>query len=126
KPAPLKASDDNHEKGFVTRSEMKLLFNDDKKSIIIETPAGKKITIDEDSGVIKIVDENRNIITMDNNGIAIESGKDFSIKATGDCTIEAMNINVKANAQFKAEGSAGAEVSTSSIAVLKGSLVQIN
>lgn len=126
KPAPLKASDDNHEKGFVTRSEMKLLFNDDKKSIIIETPAGKKVTIDENSGVIKIEDENRNIITMDNNGIAMESGKDFSIKATGDCTIEAMNINVKANAQFKAEGSAGAEVSTSAIAVLKGSLVQIN
>ena len=126
KPAPLTASDDNHEKGFVTRSEMKLLFNDDKKSIIIETPGGKKVTIDEDSGVIKIEDENSNKITMDSNGIAMESGKDFSIKATGDCTIEAMNINVKANAQFKAEGSAGAEVSTSAIAVLKGSLVQIN
>ncbi|HET8804793.1 MAG TPA: type VI secretion system tip protein VgrG [Aequorivita sp.] len=126
KPAPLSATDDNHEKGFVTRSEMKLIFNDEKKSIIIETPAGKKVTIDEDSGVIKIEDENRNTITMDNNGIALESGKDFSIKATGDCTIEAMNINVKANAQFKAEGSAGAEISTSAIAVLKGSLVQIN
>ncbi len=126
KPAPLTASDDNHEKGFVTRSEMKLLFNDEKKSIIIETPGGKKVTIDEDAGVIKIEDENRNIITMDDSGIAMESGKDFSIKATGDCTIEALNINVKANAQFKAEGNAGAEVSTSAVAVLKGSLVQIN
>ncbi len=126
KPAPLTASDDNHEKGFVTRSEMKLIFNDEKKSIIIETPGGKKVTIDEDAGVIKIEDDNRNIITMDNGGIAMESGKDFSIKTTGDCNIEAMNINVKANAQFKAEGSAGAEVSTSAIAVLKGSLVQIN
>jgi Rhs element Vgr protein len=126
KPAPLTASDDNHEKGFVTRSEMKLIFNDEKKSIVIETPGGKKVTIDEDAGVIKIEDDNRNIITMDNAGIAMESGKDFSIKATGDCNIEAMNINVKANAQFKAEGSAGAEVSTSAIAVLKGSLVQIN
>lgn len=126
KPAPLTASDDNHEKGFVTRSEMKLLFNDDKKSIIIETPGGKKVTIDDDAGIIKIEDDNRNIITMDDTGIAMESGKDFSIKATGDCNIEAMNINVKANAQFKAEGSAGAEVSTSAVAVLKGSLVQIN
>src|SRR5690606_664927 len=110
----------------VTRSEMKLIFNDEKKSIIIETPAGKKVTIDEDSGVIKIEDENRNVITMDNNGIAMESGKDFSIKATGDCNIEAMNVTVKANALFKAEGNEGAEVSTSAIAVLKGSLVQIN
>ncbi|MCK5087813.1 MAG: type VI secretion system tip protein VgrG, partial [Melioribacteraceae bacterium] len=36
KPAPVEAADDNHEKGFVTRSEMKLMFNDDKKSITIE------------------------------------------------------------------------------------------
>ncbi len=126
KPAPLTASDDNHEKGFVTRSELKLIFNDEKKSIIIETPGGKKVTIDEDAGVIKIEDDNRNIITMGNGGIAMESGKDFSIKATGDCNIEAMNVNVKANAQFKAQGNAGAEVSTSAITVLKGSLVQIN
>src|SRR5690606_26487170 len=126
KPAPLIASDDNHEKGFVTRSEIKLLFNDEKKSIILETPAGKKVTIDEDSGVIKIEDDNRNVITMDNSGIAMESGKDFSIKATGDCNIEAMNINVKANALLKAEGIASAEFSSSNVAVLKGSLVQIN
>jgi len=126
KPAPLTASDDNHEKGFVTRSEMKLIFNDEKKSITIETPGGKKVTIDEDAGAIVIEDENSNKITMDSDGVAMESGKDFSIKATGDCNIEAMNINVKANAQFKAEGSAGAEVSTSAVAVLKGSLVQIN
>lgn len=126
KPAPFTASDDNHEKGFVTRSEMKFIFNDDKKSITIETPGGKKVTIDEDAGAIVIEDENSNKITMDSDGVAIESGKDFSIKATGDCNIEAMNINVKANAQFKAEGSAGAEVSTSAVAVLKGSLVQIN
>lgn len=126
KPAPLTASDDNHEKGFVTRSEMKLIFNDEKKSITIETPGGKKVTIDENAGAIVIEDENSNKITMDSDGVAMESGKDFSIKATGDCNIEAMNINVKANAQFKAEGSAGAEVSTSAVAVLKGSLVQIN
>lgn len=126
KPAPFTASDDNHEKGFVTRSEMKFIFNDDKKSITIETPGGKKVTIDEDAGAIVIEDENSNKITMDSDGVAIESGKDFSIKATGDCNIEATNINIKANAQFKAEGSAGAEVSTSAVAVLKGSLVQIN
>lgn len=126
KPAPLTASDDNHEKGFVTRSAMKLLFNDDKKSIILETPSGKKIIIDEDAGAIVIEDENSNKITMDRDGVAMESGKDFSIKAMGDCTIEATNININANAQFKAEGSAGAEVSTSAVAVLKGSLVQIN
>ena len=48
KPAPISGSDDNHEKGLVTRSEMKVLFDDDKKVIEISTPAGKIITLDED------------------------------------------------------------------------------
>lgn len=126
KPAPIVASDDNHEKGFVTRSEMKLMFDDDKVSVTIETPAGKKFTMNEDSGEIVIEDENSNVITMDSSGIVMESAGDISIKATGDVTIEGMNVGVKANAEFKAEGAAGAEVSTSAIAVLKGSLVQIN
>ena len=59
KPAPIVASDDNHEKGFVTRSEMKFMFNDDKKSVTIETPAGKKFTMDEDKGVITLEDEHK-------------------------------------------------------------------
>lgn len=126
KPAPVTASDDNHEKGFVTRSEMKLLFNDDEKSITLETPNGNKLVLSEDDASISIEDENGNSILMEADGITIESAKDINIKATGDVNIEGININAKANAEFKAEGAAGAELSTSAIAVLKGSLVQIN
>lgn len=126
KPAPITGSDDNHEKGLVTRSEMKVLFDDDKKVIEISTPAGKIVTLDEDQGNIVITDDNSNIITIDDSGITMDSPKDINIKATGDVNIEGMNVNIAANANFKAEGSAGAEVSTSAVAVLKGSLVQIN
>lgn len=126
KPAPITAADDNHEKGFVTRSEMKVLFNDDKKSILIETPAGKVITLDEDAGEIRLEDEHSNVITMNDSGISIESAGEISIKATKDLTLEGMNVNIKASAQLKAEGSAGAELSSSATAVLKGSIVQIN
>lgn len=126
KPAPITASDDNHEKGFVTRSEMKLMFNDDKKSIIIETPAGKKVTIDEDAGVITVEDENSNKINLDSSGIQVESAGNIDIKASGDLNIEGTNINVKASAQLKAEGGAGAEVSSGAVTTIKGSLVQIN
>lgn len=126
KPAPLTASDDNHEKGLVTRSEMKVLFDDDKKSIRIETPAGKVISLDEDAGSIVVEDDNSNTITIDSNGIVVESGSDISIKASGDVNIEGTNVNIKASAQFKAEGSAGVEMSSSATATVKGSLVQIN
>ena len=126
KPAPIVASDDNHEKGFVTRSEMKLIFNDEKNSITIETPNGNKVVLDEDQGSIVVEDENSNVITLSSDGIVIESASDINLKATGDVNIEGTNISLKANAELKAEGSAGIEVSSSAIATLKGSLVQIN
>ncbi|MEE4000780.1 type VI secretion system tip protein VgrG [Tenacibaculum sp. FZY0031] len=126
KPSPITATDDNHEKGIITRSEMKVLFDDDKKIITIETPAGKTIALDEDEGAITIEDDNSNIIIINSDGISMESAGDISLKASGDVNIEGTNVSIAANAEFKAEGSAGAEVSTSAIAVLKGSLVQIN
>ncbi len=126
KPAPVAASDDNHEKGFVTRSEMKLLFNDDEKSITIETPNGNSILLSDQDGTIKLEDENGNKIVMDSEGITIESAQKIILKATADLEAEGVNINVKANAQLKAEGSAGAEVSSGGITTVKGSMVQIN
>ncbi len=126
KPAPIVAADDNNEKGFVTRSEMKLMFDDDKKSITIETPAGKTVTLDEDQGVIIIEDENSNVITLDSAGIKMESAGNIELVASGDVSIEGTNVSIKANAQFKAEGSAGVEMSSSATAILKGGIVQIN
>jgi len=126
KPAPITASDDNHEKGIVTRSEIKMIFNDEKVSLTIETPNGNKITISDEDGSVVVADENSNTFTMDSSGIAIESQGDINIKATGDVNIEGLNTNIKASAQYKAEGSAGVEMSSSATAVVKGSLVQIN
>lgn len=134
KPAPLRATDENHQKGFFTRSQMKVTFDDEKQIITLETPKGNKIIISDDAKGITLQDQTGNQLVMDDTGILMESPKDITIKASGkltlkatqDTKIEGLNVNVKANAQFKAEGNAGAEVSTSAIAVLKGSLVQIN
>lgn len=127
KPAPISASDDNHEKGFVTRSEMKVIFNDDEISMTLETPNGNKIVLSDDEGGIKIEDENGNFIQLNSDGITIESASDIIQKSSADTKMESgANMELKAGAQFKAEGSAGAEVSTGAVAVLKGSLVQIN
>ncbi len=126
KPAPIQATDDNNEKGFVTRSEMKFVFDDDKKSVVLETPAGKKITIDEDAGVIKLEDDNSNVVTLDDSGITMESATDISITASGDVTIEGTNVSVSANSQLTAQGTAGAEFSASGTTVVNGAIVQIN
>jgi uncharacterized protein involved in type VI secretion and phage assembly len=126
KPAPIVASDENNEKGFVTRSKMKMIFNDDKISYTLETPKGKKITVDEDADVIKIEDEHKNTLTLNKDGISMESGKDIKIKAKGDIKMEGTNIGIKASAQFKAEGSSGSELKSGAVTVVKGSQVKIN
>ncbi|MBI0398299.1 type VI secretion system tip protein VgrG [Cyclobacterium marinum] len=125
-PSHLELSDDNHQKGYVSRSGIKVMFDDDLKKLEIETPAGKKIVMDEDGDSINITDDHGNSITMNGEGIAMESGSDMTIKSTGDINIEGVNINIKSQAELKAEASAAATLSSSGTTTIKGSLIQIN
>jgi Rhs element Vgr protein len=126
KPSPITPEEENKEKGIVTRSEMKLVMDDDLVSITIETPNGNKIVLSEDEGSIVIEDENGNKMEMTSDGINMETSADINLTASGDVNIEGTNVNIKSSAQFKAEGSAGAEMSSSGQAVVKGSVVMIN
>jgi uncharacterized protein involved in type VI secretion and phage assembly len=125
-PAHLTASDDNNEKGYQSRSKMKMIFNDDKKSINIETPGGHKVVIDEDQKKIHLEDMNGNKITMSEDGIVIESIKDIKMKASGDVKMEGTNMNMKGSAQTKVEGGSGAELSSGGTTNVKGSMVNLN
>jgi uncharacterized protein involved in type VI secretion and phage assembly len=124
--APIPPDDKNHEKGWVTRSNMKLVFNDDDKKVVIETPAGKRLTFDEKRDSILLEDEHQNKITMDKNGIVIESGKDITLKATKDIKIEGINIEQKATATFKAESQGQAQLQATADMTIKGTFVRIN
>ena len=141
KPAPLKAADKNDEKGYVSRSGMKMIFNDADKSLKIETPAGKKVTVSESDAVMKLEDENGNSISMDASGVSITSAANISLKASGDLTIEAVNVTVSPSASFTVSaggasinaGSGSAKLSAPSVTVegsgtatIKGGVVMIN
>lgn len=149
KPAPEPAKDDNHRKGYVSREKMQFIFDDEKKAISLETPGGNKITLsDEDKG-ITLEDQNGNKITLNDSGIVIESSKELTIKATKDIKVEGSmglslkastdfkaegaNMELKAQASFKATGNASAEVAGASTTIkgdatttIKGGVVQIN
>lgn len=105
---------------------MKLLFDDEKKTVTIETPNGNTVVLSDEDGGIALSDENGNKLVLNADGISIESAADVIIKASGDISLEGTNVKGVANAEFKAEGSAGAEVSSGGTTVVKGSLVQIN
>jgi Rhs element Vgr protein len=126
KPAPETAKDDNNLKGYVSRSKLKLTFDDDMKVVVLETPEGNKLTLSEDGKTVSLEDQNGSSITLDDGGITLKSGKDITLKASGDLKVEGTNIEFKAQSNFKAEGQSGADLKSSGTLTVKGSLVQIN
>lgn len=133
---------DNKVKGIVTKSEMKLTFEEDKKIITVETPGGNKATLSDDAKGIVLEDQNGNKVTLDDSGIALDSPKDIKvttkgnfevtatqgvkIKATGDAAVEGNNVNLKANIALSAQGSASAALKASGQVEVKGAMVMIN
>ncbi len=133
KKAPLPASDDNHEKGIFTRSKMRIHFNDNTKTITIDTPAGNSIKLDESGKSIEIKDQNSNKISFDSAGIKlsspknidIEAGVNLTVKAGASLSIGGATLGIKADGSVSIDGSS-AGISASGIAEIKGSLVKIN
>lgn len=124
--APLEPDSNNPEKGYVSRSGIKLIFNDDKKSVVIETPGNRVLEMDDDSNAITLKDGNGNKLVIDQSGITIESAANLIIKAGTSISIRASDISIKADGTLSVEGTGNASVSSSGITEIKGSLVKIN
>jgi len=139
---PYELSADNFTKAIVTKSELKLEFDDEKKIITIITPGGNKIVISDEDKSILLQDQNDNKVELSDSGIVLDSPKDISITAQGkitidatdeiavsskaDVSVEGLNINQTANVGFTAKGSATAELSASGQTTVKGAMVMIN
>jgi len=133
KPAPEAAENLNHRKGYVSRSKLRLIFDDQKKVILLETPGGNRMTLSQEDKGIVLSDQNGNKITLDDSGIRIESSKDLTLKAAKDIKIEGSKVELKAQSTFKAAGAASAELSGASTTVkgsattvIQGGMVRIN
>jgi len=132
-PAPITAQDVNHEKGFTTRSKMHIHFNDDTKTITIDTPAKNFITLDEGNQKIEIKDQNDNYILMEPSGIKMESPQNIEVKAGVNLSMEAgaafdikgATVTIKSDGNLTAEG-AVSKFAAQGINEVKGSMVKIN
>ena len=140
--APYTADSTNDIKALVTRSKMKIEFDEKKKIISLLTPGNNSIAISDDGKSIELKDQNSNSIKLCAEGIFIDSATDIKISAKGNITMDAMakttitskadltlsGLNVKAMADvgFKANGNATAELSASVQTVIKGAMVMIN
>lgn len=136
-PAPdsLKAKDEKNTcKGWLTKSGLTLLMDEEEKSITIKTPANQSFVINDKESSITLKDKNGNSIVMDKSGIKLKSNKDISLETTGNIKLKAaqsfkaegLSCEVKGQKDIKLSGQAMAEISSSGILTVKGTLVKIN
>ena len=139
----LEPNADNSHKAIVTKTEMRVVFNDKDKILTITTPAGNKVELDDKEKKITIEDQNSNSVVLSDSGIAMKSPKNISIEAdqkisikgtmgveikadSGDVATSALNIKETAQVEYNANGSAMATVQGGATLTLKGGLVMIN
>jgi uncharacterized protein involved in type VI secretion and phage assembly len=139
---PYELTAENYTKAVVTRSKLRIVFDDEKKVITITTPGNNKIVLSDEDKSILLQDQNSNKVTLDPSGITLDSPKDIAIKAKGKITLEAvgnisvdskadlqqsaMNIAATAKMGFTAKGTTTAELSASGQTTVKGAMVMIN
>lgn len=126
KAPPLDATDDNHQKTYVSRSGITLLFDDDQTLVSLTTPEGNHLTLSDADGGLVLADQNGNQLTMNSDGIELSSAKALKLVASTDLQGEGTNTEFTASASFKAEGNASADLTSSGALTIQGSLVQIN
>jgi Rhs element Vgr protein len=143
KAPPQTASDNNNYiKSLVTKSKLKVNFDDQNTILTFSTPGGSSITLSDQDGSITVKDKNGNTATFSSSGIVLDSKSDIQLKATGnielnatgkvsitatqDVAVSGMNVNHTANVGFSAKGNATAELSASAQTTVKGGIVMIN
>jgi uncharacterized protein involved in type VI secretion and phage assembly len=133
----------NNTKAIVTRTKMKVEFDEAKRIVTIATPAHSKVVLDDDSKSILLSDQNGNSVQLSPSGIRMDSPRDIRLTAAGTITIDAvqqiavnssgadvavsaMNITNEAKLKFTGNGAATAELSAAGQTIVKGAMVRIN
>jgi hypothetical protein len=80
----------------VTRTGLKLVFNDTEESVTVETPGGRKLIISDDDGKITLTDGNHTIGISDS-GIDLNSSGSINITAATELKLSAATLVLAAN-----------------------------
>ena len=139
---PLAPDEKNLKKALVTKGGLQVLFDDETKAIEIRTPGKHIIKLDDKSGALSIRDSNDNNLTLSKGGISltsasnlklsakanisVEAGANLDLKAKANATLEGLQVAHKAKAKFAANGAAAAELTSSGMLTVRGTLVKIN
>lgn len=133
----------NNMKGIVTKSGLRIMFDDDNKILTLITADNNTLELSDKDKQISIKDENGNSIVMSSTGIAIKSDQSISLEAAqgvrikgdtgitiessgGDVSTKGLNIKNTADIQYTAKGNAEVSVEGGGMLTLKAAMVMIN
>jgi len=116
----------NNMKGYVSRSQLKLVFDDGEKSVTIETPGGRIFELNDNQNSITLKDADGNKITLDTSGVTVEAAQNLTLKAGTSISLAAPQLSIKADGTMSVEGGGSLSVKSSGITEITGSLVKIN
>ncbi len=110
-PSPLQPAKDNNLKGYTSREKLILQFDDGKKEVKIETPAGNKVTISDDQKSVVLEDQHGNKIEMNKDGVTLNDTSNN----------ELINLKVQGG-EVKIKGSAKVVVEAPQIELVEGAM----
>lgn len=93
--APVAWDDTNARKGFLSKTGLMLLFNDDAQQITISASEKSYIIISEGRKAIEINDVNGNNITLNSDGVVINAAENLVIEAKGDVSIKGKTVKIE-------------------------------
>lgn len=142
KAPPYTPDDKNGTKAIVSKSMVKIVVDEEKKSLTLITPANNSVVLSDDAKSITLADQNGNKIEMTSSGINIESAADITLKANqninasatasisasaqADLKLSGLSVSGTAQTQMTMKGTASAEFSASGPVTVKGAMVMIN
>lgn len=139
----LNPAQGNPQKGIVSKSGLRLMFDDKDIITTVITPNGNELVLDDKNQQITLQDQNKNSIVMSSEGISIKSPNAINIQSDqtvqvqgetgvtvsapgGDAQINATNIQQTADEAFSANGGMTATVEAGTDLTLNGAMVMIN
>lgn len=89
---------DNNIKSIRSRNGVKVTFDDTQgeEKLILETPGGQRVTLQDSAAEVLVEDSNGNSVTMNSSGISVDAQGSVTVTAGGDVTINASAMTVNA------------------------------
>jgi uncharacterized protein involved in type VI secretion and phage assembly len=96
-PESMDSAGNNHLKVIRSRNGVKITLDDidGQEKLVLETPAGQSVTLQDGPGVVDIVDSNGNQIRLESSGVTVTAAAKLTVSA-GTVDVSAGMVSVNA------------------------------